>query len=33
MLVAKVRKSFTNFARYMHVAGTGEVDSFAATLF
>ena len=33
MLVAKVRKSFTKFARYMRVAATGDVDRLAATLF
>jgi hypothetical protein len=33
MLVAKVRKTFTKFARYMHFAATGDVDILAATLF
>lgn len=33
MLVAKVRKTFIKFARYMHVSATGDVDRLAATLF
>jgi hypothetical protein len=33
MLVAKVRKTFIKFARYMHVAAAGDFDGLAATLF